>query len=125
MTETPIADYLAAVAQAELSNDGNVVPSQATAQRIAAEIARVCECRSEILPSDDVDHPPKEVEQAVVSAKPSAFVQETLREITRISDALSKHQAEKFQLIFRNPVDGKNFCQDRISIGAQYMSRAR
>jgi hypothetical protein len=50
-SDTPIAEYLSAVATSDLS-DGHVVPKEQVGHRIEAEISRKCGCMPELLATD-------------------------------------------------------------------------
>ncbi|SRR6266480_615809 len=115
----PIEEYLTARASSDI-RDGFVAPKKDVVRRVAQEIERSSGSVYSPLTINYPANQTKKIDSVFMPADPSTFVQNTLREITRISKVLSSVHAKKFDLRFDNPQTTENLRGEQIWVAARY-----
>lgn len=116
-----IEEFLARRATSDL-RDGFVAPKEDVTRRVAQDIERRSGCPYWPIMADYPAGKTENIPLVRMSADPSTFAQNTVREIVRISTTLSAAQAKKFDLRFDNPQTAESLRSEQIWIAARYVT---
>lgn len=103
--------------------NGFVAPQGDVTRRVAEEIERRSSCRYSPITADFSAGGTETIPLARISADPSTFAESTIREIERVSAALSAARATTFDLRFDNEQTMENFRGEQIWVAARYLTR--
>jgi len=115
MAENEMREYLESLI-ASAQEGGHVVPPPEAAQKIADEIKRRTKLTVQNLAGRDVS-----TVERIVPARPTHFVEETLRAIDEVVASLEAKHATGFEVVFANRSADPNWDFGQVKLAVRYV----